>query len=100
MDDVEEGYFMQNEEGSWELAIPFDTQDPEFARGFACGMIWQLMELDTPGIEMTVTSDNLIMCTIMADYRGYLLEMEESGVKATELEDADWLRLSFTKKEA
>lgn len=97
--ELEEGYFVKDEEeGTWGLVLPFDTDDPEFTRGFTCGMIWQLMELDTPGIELSITSDNLFMCSQMADVKGYLLEMKETGVKVSELEDSDWLNVSFTKE--
>lgn len=93
-----EGYFMENtEEGKWELVLEFDTDDPEFARGFTCGQIWQLMELDTPGIELTVPSNILWMCAAMADAKGYAFEGEELNTEVPGLEDADWVYVTFTK---
>lgn len=97
-EEMVEGVF-EEEEGTWGLVLPFDTDDPEFTRGFTCGMIWQLMELDTPGIELTVSSNNVWMCAQMADAGGYLLEAKETGVVASELEDADWMNVSFTRND-
>lgn len=87
------------EDGSWALVLPFDSDQPEFTRGFTCGQIWQLMELEEPVIEHTVTSDNLFMCTVMADKGGYELKAEELNTKASELEDTDWVSVSFTRKD-
>lgn len=98
MSDVEEGMYKQDDQGRWVIDVPFDSPDPEFIRGFTCGMIWQLIELDEPLFEISVRSDCLVMCTIMADSREYVLEMEESGEPVTGLKDTDWLHLCFTKK--
>lgn len=96
-EEIESGYFERTDEG-FELVLPFDSDDPEFTRGFVCGQAWQLLELDTPGFEMTITSDNLYMFMSMADAKGYSIKMEETGKKASNLEDTDWLRVSLTKK--
>lgn len=97
-EELESGYFERTEEG-FDLVLPFDSDHPEFTRGFACGQAWQLLELDTPGFEMTITSDNLYMFITMADAKGYTIEMEETGKEASNLLDTEWLRVSLTKKE-
>lgn len=98
-EEVEAGFFEKGEGNEFTLVLPFDSDDPEFTRGFQCGQAWQLMELGTPGLEMTITSDNLYMFITMADAGGYDIEMEETGVEASNLLDTDWLKVSLTKKE-
>lgn len=98
-EEIVAGYFRKGDDDVFDLVVPFDTDDPEFARGFMAGQAWQLIELGTPGFEMVITSDNLFMFFTMAEEGGYLLEMEETGKKAKNLEDADWLRISLTKIE-
>lgn len=99
-EEVEAGIFEKTGDKTFALVLPFDSDDPEFTRGFACGQVWQLIEMNEPYIETTITSDNLYMFITMADTRGYTIEMEETGVEASNLLDTEWLRVSLTKKEA
>lgn len=98
-EEINSGIFEKTGENEFGLVLPFDSDHPEFTRGFACGQAWQLIELDTPGIEMMITSDNLYMFITMADAKGYDIEMEETGKEASNLLDTEWLRVSLTKKE-
>lgn len=97
-EEIEAGIFEKTGEQEFGLVLPFDTDDPEFTRGFVCGQAWQLLELGEPYVEMTITSDNLYMFITMADAKGYLIEMEETGKEASNLLDTEWLRVSLTKK--
>lgn len=97
-EEINAGIFEKTGEHEFGLVLPFDSDDPEFIRGFACGQTWQLLEMGEPYVETTITSDNLYMFVTMADTKGYHIEMEETGAKASNLLDAQWLRISLTKK--
>lgn len=97
-EEINSGIFEKTGEHEFGLVLSFDSDDPEFTRGFACGQAWQLLEMGEPYVEMTITSDNLYMFITMADAKGYLIEMEETGKEASNLLDTEWLRVSLTKK--
>lgn len=99
-EEVVAGIFEKTGDKQFGLVLSFDTDDPEFTRGFACGQAWQLLEMDEPYVEMMITSDNLYMFITMADAKGYDIEMEETGKEASNLLDTQWLRVCLTKKKA
>jgi hypothetical protein len=70
------------------LLLPFDTADPEFARGFECGRLWALLRAD-PDTELSeyVHAANLEM----------LLRVAEATGRAVRTEDIDdtWVLATF-----
>jgi hypothetical protein len=71
------------------LLLRFDTDDPEFARGFECGRLWALLR-EEPEAEMSeyVRVGNLEM----------LLRLGEATNRTVQTEDADpaWVLATFT----
>lgn len=99
-EEVNSGIFEKTGENEFGLVLPFDSDHPEFTRGFACGQAWQLIEMGEPYIEMMITSDNLYMFITMADAKGYRIEGEETGKEASNLLDTEWIRVCLTKIES
>jgi hypothetical protein len=48
------------------LVLAFDSDDPEFARGFEAGVLWQRMGVRTPFVA-TIHATNTEMVMRMAD---------------------------------
>lgn len=75
------------------LLLPFDTQDPQFARGFECGRVWAILRAD-PDAEFSeyVHAANLEM----------LLRMAEAAGRMVRTEDVDemWVLATFTPADA
>jgi|GraSoiStandDraft_4_1057263.scaffolds.fasta_scaffold1129181_2 hypothetical protein len=69
------------------LVLPFDTDDPEFVRGFEVGRLWERMKLTPEPFEETVHSTNAEMVMRMA-------EAQKRLVSGTELDDM-WMTVSF-----
>lgn len=60
------------------LVCPFDTDDPEFVRGFEMGMLWERMKRDQP-FDMMVHATNAEMVMRLADAAGRPFSGEEIG---------------------
>jgi hypothetical protein len=71
------------------LLLPFDTDHPEFVRGFEAGRIWTSLRLapDEPLVE-TVHVDNVEMALRMGEATG-------RRVQGTEDQDGHWMTLTF-----
>ena len=69
-----------------DLICPFDSDDPEFARGFEAGALWERLKAD-PACEATVHASNAEMVTRMAS-----AARREVSIEA--LED-DWIHVTF-----
>lgn len=49
------------------LLLPFDTEEPEFARGFEAGRLWALVREDAGEVEETVHTSNAEMLMRMGE---------------------------------
>jgi hypothetical protein len=78
-----------------ELMLAFDTDDAEFARGFQCGMVWQLLYGGVHEFEIPIYLTNVEMAMRMAEAAGYAFKAVYE--KETEVGDpADWIMVTFT----
>jgi hypothetical protein len=71
------------------LLLPFDSADPEFARGFECGRLWALLRAEPDAeVEEYVHAANAEM----------LLRMAEATDRHVQTEDVDdvWVIATFT----
>jgi type IV secretory pathway ATPase VirB11/archaellum biosynthesis ATPase len=71
------------------LVLPFDTDDPEFARGFEAGRVWELMSDGMP-FEAVVHGANAEMYMRMAES----LNLE---ITAEHMDDT-WMMLKSAKE--
>lgn len=53
-----------------DLIFPFDTDHPEYARGFEAGRLWALLRSDPGELEETVHASNTEMVLRMAEAVG------------------------------
>lgn len=51
----------------WLLALPFDTDDPEFRRGVEVGMLWQRLQTEPLPLHATVKGVNAEMVMRIAE---------------------------------
>ena len=72
-------------DGGWTPVLPFDTDDPSFARGFAAGRVWGLLKLRNDAFVPEIHASNAEMVLRMAD-------AAERTVTA-EIVNDDWMRL-------
>lgn len=68
--------------------LPFDTDDPEFARGFEAGRLWALLRTGDDEVVQCIDASNAEMAMRLA-------EATERTVVATEL-GHDWLEATFS----
>ena len=58
-----------DENNTWELVLAFDTDSPEFVRGFEAGKLWH--RLQEPGeVEQLLHTENAEMIMRMAEATG------------------------------
>lgn len=71
---------------SFEMVLPFDTDNEEFVRGFECGRIWTLME------ENSYMLTGLIFHAVNAEM--VMRMLEKKGLKYTVefTDDERWMR--------
>jgi hypothetical protein len=67
--------------------LPFDTDDPEFARGFEAGRLWTRLRADGDALEANVCIENAEMVLRIAEATGRTVRSEELG--------SGWLAVSF-----
>jgi hypothetical protein len=76
-----------NDRGGYSLLLPFDTDDPEFARGVEVGRLWELLKTGEEVSEtIHATNAEMVMRLGEATGRGYETEEPFSG---------DWLHIVF-----
>lgn len=75
-----------------ELLMPFDTDHPEFTRGFECGQLWEALRLRPSEHSVTLHSANFEMARRCARYYNYVLE--------TIQDDNTWFSATFTPANA
>jgi hypothetical protein len=70
------------------LVLPFDSDDPRFARGFEAGRLWALLCSDPESpVEELVRGSNAEMFLRMAEATG-------RGVSSEEVDDT-WIQIRF-----
>lgn len=68
----------RNDDDEWGLSLPFDTDDPEFTRGFQVGMIYgKFFHPDEHG-EVIVSAENAEMLARLIE-RGAPIEVLDNG---------------------
>jgi len=74
---------------SEEFLLVFDSEDPEFARGFACGEIWACLSDDVAVVKAVITSDCTEMVMRMAEAANYDFEARDLSVEELEFLQQD-----------
>jgi hypothetical protein len=74
---------------TWSLSLPFDTDDPEFARGVEVGIVWEKLDrlAFTDSHTTTVHSANTEMMLRIAEATGRPVASEDV--------DAEWTHVTF-----
>jgi hypothetical protein len=75
------------------LLLPFDTDHPEFARGFEAGRVWALLQ-HQPDEEVDV-----VLHTSNAEIGIRMAEATRRRVRGEESHDGHWITLSFEAAE-
>jgi hypothetical protein len=65
---------------SWEPILTFDSDEPEFARGFEAGRLWERIKTDQANFDETIHASNAEMVMRMCD-------REERGFRSEDLDD-------------
>lgn len=74
----------EHDESGYALVLAFDTDDPEFTRGFEAGAMWEHLDLFTGTVSRQVHSANAEMVMRMAEATGRTFRAEDCG-------DPDWV---------
>jgi len=69
------------------LLLPFDTDEPEFARGFEAGRLWALLRLGHDIDEEFVSAENAEMMLRLSEATGRPV--------SAQLLDEHWMTVSF-----
>lgn len=73
---------------SYDLLMPFDTDDPEFVRGFELGRLWQLARTFDMPFEETVHGVNAEMVLRIAEATNREVRSHDDG--------DDWMTVCFS----
>lgn len=60
------------------LVLPFDTDDPEFTRGFEAGQLWERIERDGVADQL-IHAENAEMVMRIAEVKGLTFRAEDVG---------------------
>lgn len=71
-----------------ELLMPFDSDDPEFTRGFEAGQLWEKLSQRPDEHSVTLHSVNMEMAIRTAKAKGYAVEFQQA--------DNTWIEAKFT----
>lgn len=74
------------------LLLAFDTQDPEFSRGFEAGRVWGALTAD-PDVEISE-----VVHAVNAEMFLRMGEALDRPVRSTEL-DETWMEINFDASE-
>jgi hypothetical protein len=67
------------------LVLAFDSDEPEFTRGFALGMIWERLGSHPEGVSETVRAESAEMLIRIAEAKGLPFTAEPAG------DSGEWL---------
>lgn len=73
------------------MVLPFDTNDPKFARGFEAGGIWGRMQCREDLIEQTIHGTNTEMVMRMAEAAAYRFHADPGP--------GDWMHVTLAALE-
>ena len=59
----------------WALVLPYDTDNPEFVRGFEAGVLWQQMD-SNHHLQVSIHASNAEMVMRMAEAKGFSFRAE------------------------
>lgn len=62
---------------SFELLLPFDSDDPEFTRGFEAGRLWERIKNDHTNWDQMIHPSNAEMVIRMCEAEGRTFRSEE-----------------------
>lgn len=95
-----------NENGMWDdsgeepkLIVAFDTDEPEFARGWQMGMLYMLLYSGVAEIEVPLYITNAEMVIRIAEALGYNFEARYED-PALDADDHDWMIVKFFDQDA
>jgi len=63
-------------EHGWSLLLPFDTNDPEFTRGFEAGRIWERIKNDQTNWDTMIHHTNAEMVIRMCEIQDRIFRAE------------------------
>jgi hypothetical protein len=73
---------------SYELLLAFDSNDPEFTRGFEAGRLWERIRSDDSAFEETLHASNAEMVMRMCEAR-------DREFSARSIDDT-WIEVAIT----
>ena len=68
----------QREGAEFGLVLAFDTDDPEFTRGFEAGQLWERIQRDNQA-EQLIHAENAEMVMRIAEAKGLSFKAEDVG---------------------
>lgn len=74
-----------DEQGNYSLLLAFDSDDPEFCRGFEAGRLWERIKNDATSWDEMLHATNAEMVMRMC-------ESQERGFRA-EVVDEEWVHV-------
>ena len=72
--------------------MPFDSDHPEFTRGFECGQLWAALSLHPKLHCVTLHSSNFELARRIAKHFNYVVEITQ--------DDNTWINVEFTPADA
>lgn len=66
------------EDAEFGLVLAFDTDDPEFTRGFEAGLLWERLERDGEADQL-IHAENAEMVMRIAEAKGLRFSAEDLG---------------------
>jgi hypothetical protein len=82
---------MTESSDEYRLVLAFDTDKPEFTRGFELGQLWERIERDGCTAQL-VHAENTEMVMRVAEASGLVFAAEDAG--------AGWLNVTLTRKKS
>jgi hypothetical protein len=61
----------------WSIVLPFDTDDPEFTRGFEAGRLWERIKSDRTNWSQIVHASNTEMVMRMCELESRSFRSED-----------------------
>lgn len=83
---------MSDQDVEFGLVLPFDSDHPEFTRGFECGQLWQRMTAGEDIHDQLAHASNAEMVMRMAEALDYNFRAEAA--------DEEWITLTLLPGEA
>ena len=80
---------MSDDDYAYECVLPFDSDDPEFSRGVAIGMLWERLKAEPYRFRQQIQAENAEM----------VLRISEATGRAVRIisDVDDWLDVEFAE---